>query len=647
MRARVSGRTRPETGARGGLTRRTAIASGLLALLIGLAFALLLWSITDVRESLDAGRRSETQLVEADRLRKLLSNLETDQRGFVMARQQSFLQPWETARAAFPGQAGKFVRATDSPGQRSLALRITQAGTSYIRDYSVPLVQAAQRGDPHARSMAVSQAGERRIDALRNQFDQFYKTERVIIAARQEAADANAHRAVIGASVGLAGSVLLIVASAGYQRRAIVRPVRTAAAVATRLAGGDLAARIPETGAGEIGELEVAFNTMGRSLEESRDELRRIAQEQAALRRVATLVARGVSPPEVFSAVAGEMGRILQTQHTTIGRYEPDGTMAVVGSWSSRSGHAIPLGSRWPLEDGSVAALVMRTGRPTRASCDDCAGVEAAGCAGEPGITSSVGCPVVVEGRLWGVVVTASVAPEQQPERTQERMRDFTELVATAIANAESRAELTASRARLVAAADETRHRIERDLHDGTQQRLVSLALELRAAEAATPPELNELKGQLSRTAQGMAGVVEDLQELSRGLHPAVLSKGGLVPALKMLARRSAVPVVLEACTARRHEERVEVAAYYIVSEALTNATKHAHASVVHVDLAQGDAILRIAIRDDGVGGADPGQGSGLIGLRDRVEVLGGKIEIVSPLGGGTSLLAMIPIDNG
>jgi signal transduction histidine kinase len=622
------------------------MASSLLALLIGLAFSVLLWSIADVRGSLNAARHSEAKLVEANGLEKLLVDLETGQRGFIIARQESFLQPWENARAAFPGQAQKFVHATDSPGQQGLALRITQAGASYIRDYSVPLVDAARRGDPHARSVAVSEEGKRRIDALRTQFDRFYKAERSIIAARQEAAEANAHQAVVGASVGLAGSVLLIVAFAGYQRRAIVRPVRTAAAVAARLAGGDLAARMPETGAGEIGELEVAFNAMGSSLEESRDELRRIAQEQAALRSVATLVARGVSPPEVFGAVAGEMGRMLQAQYTTIGRYEPDGTMAVVGSWSSHSGHALPLGSRWPLEDGSVVALVMRTGRPTRMSYDHHAGAKLAAWAREEGITSSVGCPVVVEGRLWGVAVAAPVPPEQQPERTQERMRDFTELVATAIANAESRAELTASRARVVAAADETRHRIERDLHDGTQQRLVSLALELRAAEAAAPPELNELKGQLSRTAQGMAGVVEDLQELSRGLHPAVLSKGGLGPALKMLARRSALPVVLEARIARRLAERVEVAAYYIVSEALTNATKHAHASVAHVDLAQEDAILRIAIRDDGVGGADPGQGSGLIGLRDRVEVLGGKIEIVSPVGGGTSLLVRIPIEN-
>jgi signal transduction histidine kinase len=240
-------------------------------------------------------------------------------------------------------------------------------------------------------------------------------------------------------------------------------------------------------------------------------------------------------------------------------------------------------------------------------------------------------------------MIALSVLPELQPEGTEERMLHFTELVATAIANAESRAELTASRARVVAAADETRRRIERDLHDGAQQRLVTLGLELRAAEATAPPELEELRAHLSHTVQGLAGVTEDLQEISRGLHPPVLSKGGLGPALKMLARRSAVPVELDVCADRRPAERVEAAAYYIVSEALANVAKHARASVVHVDLRVEDAIVLLSIRDDGVGGADPGHGSGLIGLRDRVDVLGGSIEIASPAGEGTSLLVTIP----
>jgi signal transduction histidine kinase len=230
---------------------------------------------------------------------------------------------------------------------------------------------------------------------------------------------------------------------------------------------------------------------------------------------------------------------------------------------------------------------------------------------------------------------------------TESQIAEFTELVATAVANAESRSELTASRARVVATADETRRRIERDLHDGTQQHLVSLALELRAAAAEVPPELDELAARLSRTARGLANVAEDLREISRGIHPAILSRGGLGPALRTLARRSTVPVELDVRTDRRLPEPVEVAAYYVVSEALTNAAKHASASVVHVDLEADHSIVQLTIHDDGVGGADPGQGSGLIGLRDRIEALGGKIELASPAGGGTSLFVKIPIDGG
>ncbi|HEX6673719.1 MAG TPA: HAMP domain-containing protein [Actinomycetes bacterium] len=211
----------------------------------------------------------------------------------------------------------------------------------------------------------------------------------------------------------------------------------------------------------------------------------------------------------------------------------------------------------------------------------------------------------------------------------------------------QSREELAASRARIVAAADQARRRIERDLHDGTQQRLVSLVLDLRAAEAAVTPELPELRGQLARVAEGLAGELDELREISRGIHPAILSEGGLGPALRALARRSAVPVELDVQVVARLPEPVEVAAYYVVSEALANAAKHAHASVVQVEARARDGGLRLTVRDDGVGGAAPGQGSGLIGLTDRVEALGGTISIASPGGQGTTLLVDLPVGDG
>jgi signal transduction histidine kinase len=222
---------------------------------------------------------------------------------------------------------------------------------------------------------------------------------------------------------------------------------------------------------------------------------------------------------------------------------------------------------------------------------------------------------------------------------------NFTELIATAISNAETRTELTASRARVVAAADETRRRLERDLHDGIQQQLLTLALDLRGAEVLVPRDLDgDLRAQLHRIGDGLNDALDDLRELARGIHPAVLSEGGLEPALKALARRSAIPVELDLSVGARLPERVEVAAYYVASEALTNATKHARASTVEMQVGQRDGTLHLSINDDGVGGADPARGSGLIGLADRVAALGGTISVVSPAGKGTSLHVKLPV---
>jgi signal transduction histidine kinase len=305
-------------------------------------------------------------------------------------------------------------------------------------------------------------------------------------------------------------------------------------------------------------------------------------------------------------------------------------------------------GARMPLAGNNVPALVLRSERPAR--IDDHASVTGpvAEMRRELGIRSTVGAPIVVDGRLWGVMLAAARGRrEPLPVATESRMAEFTALVATAISNAQTRAELTASRVRIVGAADETRRRIERDLHDGTQQRLVSLALDLRNAQATVPPEATELKARLGKTAEGLAGAVDDLQEISRGIHPAILSDGGLGPALKGLARRSALPVKLDVGPLERLPQAVETAAYYVVAEALANAIKHASASVAHVALEVRDRTLGVSIRDDGVGGADPANGSGLVGLRDRVEALGGTIAVTSPPGQGTSMILELPVEPG
>jgi signal transduction histidine kinase len=262
----------------------------------------------------------------------------------------------------------------------------------------------------------------------------------------------------------------------------------------------------------------------------------------------------------------------------------------------------------------------------------------------ELGVESSVATPIVVEGRLWGAVSIGSTGV-QLPLDAEERLVNFTELVATAIANAEGKSELAASRRRIVAASDETRRRIERNLHDGTQQRLVSLGLAVRAAEADLPPERDDLRAQLSGVATGLVAAVEDLQEISRGIHPAILSKGGLGPALQALAHRSAIPVDLDISADVRLEEPVEVAAYFVASEALANAAKYSEASRIDVSLGQRDGRLMLSVRDDGVGGADAGRGSGLVGLTDRVEALGGSIRVSSRPGQGTQVTAELPLE--
>jgi predicted ATPase/signal transduction histidine kinase len=372
-------------------------------------------------------------------------------------------------------------------------------------------------------------------------------------------------------------------------------------------------------------------------------EFRRIADEQAALRGVATLVARGVGPDLVFAAVAQEVSALFGADAAAIMRFEPDGEATVMGGYGFE--HSQP-GSRGRPNPHLAMASVQATGRAARRDMDHPT-------ASLPETTpeavrSAVASPIVVEGRVWGAI-GVGLRCERLPQDTEQRLAEFTELVATAIANAESRAELTTSRARIVATADQTRRRIERDLHDGAQQRLVSLALHLRAAQAAAPPELGEFSAELNRAVAGAIGVLDELREIARGIHPAILAEGGLGAALRALARRSPIPVDLDMRVEGRLPEHVEVSAYYVVAEALTNAAKHARASTVAVTVEAADAVLRVAVRDDGAGGADYARGTGLVGLKDRVEALGGRIFLDSPRGAGTSLRVELPLsaENG
>jgi signal transduction histidine kinase len=371
---------------------------------------------------------------------------------------------------------------------------------------------------------------------------------------------------------------------------------------------------------------------------EARDELRGLAEQQgAALRRVATLVAAQAAPSTIFNAVAAEASRALGVPRVDVGRCHEDGSVTLLGSTARPGG---PDRHAFTRSGEHVAGMVMQTGHAAR--IDNWAARPAdAQSAGEQDFRSVVGAPIMVESTLWGVIVV--LAGETLHDDTETRLTDFTHLVASSISNVHARDNLIASRARIVTASDETRRRIERNLHDGIQQRVVALALNLRAVRAMSPLP-DEVQTGLDDVARDLENVLEEIRVFSQGLHPVLLSRSGLGPSLRALARRSPIPVRLDVAGIPRLPEPVEIAVYYVVSEALANAAKHSQASEVSVTVISDPAAVRVTAADDGTGGAALGRGSGLIGLVDRVEALGGRLTLDSPAGQGTAISIELPL---
>jgi len=371
--------------------------------------------------------------------------------------------------------------------------------------------------------------------------------------------------------------------------------------------------------------------------------LRVLFGEQAALRRVATVVACEGEHAEVF-AVAEEVGQLLGADGAGLVRYEPDGHAVVVGSWSRSGAHPVAPGSIVELDSETGVGLVYRTGQAGR--CDHFEGGEGsmAHRLKEFGFRSSIAAPIHVEGRMWGALGVATTGDDPLPEHAEWRLGRFTELVAQALANADAREQLAASRARLVEAGDAERRRLERNLHDGAQQRLVALSLLVRHAQSRLPAHPDEARRLLDTAGDELAAGLDDLRELARGIHPALLSDRGLAAALEEVAQRAPFPVRVASVPAERLPESLEVAAYYLVSEALTNTAKYAEASSATLSILRGDERVVIEVGDDGIGGADLTRGSGLRGLDDRIGALGGRLEIDSPRGQGTTIRATIPV---
>jgi signal transduction histidine kinase len=375
-----------------------------------------------------------------------------------------------------------------------------------------------------------------------------------------------------------------------------------------------------------------------------RDELRRLADEQAALRRLATAVAQDASPAEIFTAVATEICPLLDADDSGVVRFEPDRSATVVagiGQWVDELG----VGMSVELNDSLAVTAVFHTGRSARIEDQDYS--TAAGPIGHylarAGNRSVVASPIIVEGRLWGALV-ASTKRARLAADIEERMASFTELVGIVIANAARRSELTASRARVVAAGDEARRRIQRDLHDGAQQRLVSTVAALKLARQAlgdaTGPAVDLIDEALAH-AQGANG---ELRELAHGILPGALTRGGLRAGIDALVSRVHLPVSVDV-TAERLPAALEATAYFIVAEALTNAVRHAQAHSAQIAVVVDGGALRIEVRDDGIGGARSNAGSsGLVGLRDRAAALEGELSVDSPPGQGTAVAATLPI---
>jgi signal transduction histidine kinase/CHASE3 domain sensor protein len=784
------------------------VASGLLAVIVGGAFAAVLLTITELRGTTDLRRQTREELVAVDTLERHVINLETGLRGFVITRDESFLEPSNDARAALPDSARRLERLTaDEPVQLARVRRIVRAMNAYVRQYALPLVDAVRRNDPSVRSVERTVTAKQRVDALREGLASFREAERARLSMRDADVDQAARRATAAAAVGVAGSIVLIVVFSGYLTRVIVQPLRRAALMANRLAGGDLSARMRDTDVAEIGALERSFNVMAGSLETSRDELASLLAEQAALRRVATLVARGAAPAEVFAVTATEVCRLLGTNSTALCRYEPDATVTVLALETDVE-LGVRVGARLTLEGENAMGAVFRTGRPARVDGFERAPGTLADIARKGGMGTSVGAPIVVEGRLWGVVVVSSrgltlpadteqrlgdfgelvattianaesrvalgrvsdqqaalrrvatlvaqaappaevftavadelgrllgadtaviarldpddmttvvarwgtgadempvgsrwkleppmimaaveqtgrsvrvdddaracrafgdafhsmriassvatpvlvagrlwgatiVATGREPlaADTEQRMTDFTELVATAIANADGRAQLVASRARLLTAADDARRRVVRDLHDGAQQRLVHTVITLQLAQRAAQDDGESADALLAEALDQAEQANAELRELAHGILPPVLTRGGLQAGIDALVSRVRMPVDV-AVAGERLPAEIEANAYFVVAEALTNVVKHSGARSAEVKAWVEDSVLHVDVRDDGVGGART-DGPGLLELNDRLAALGGRLRVESAPGRGTRIAATLPL---
>jgi PAS domain S-box-containing protein len=401
-------------------------------------------------------------------------------------------------------------------------------------------------------------------------------------------------------------------------------------------AGGGPSVRLPPKAEGRLSQFTELLATAIANAQ-AREELHRLADEQSALRRLATLVARGAQPAVVFDAVCQETGRLFEVSSVNLAHFTSDGYNLTMAGWSIHDVH-LPTGTVLPLDGDSINVVVRDTAAPGRFDSYQGASGELAALLRKRGVASEVGAPVVVDGRVWGALIAGTDDPEPLPVGLEQRLSSFAELIATAISNASTQTELVASRTRLVEAADEQRRQVVRDLHDGAQQRLVEAVMTLQLAQAR-----GEDMPLVAEGVEHVRAAIAELRELARGIHPSILTHRGLAAAVDALTHRMPLPVAVQIPN-DRYPPSVESAAYFVVAEALTNVAKYAEAGTARVTATSSDGCLILTIEDDGVGGARPSVGSGLSGLQDRITALSGTLTVYSPAGRGTRIRAEIPI---
>ncbi|GAA2582507.1 hypothetical protein GCM10010399_10380 [Dactylosporangium fulvum] len=628
-------------------------------LLLGVALHTAVTAFDDRGRQARAAHTSHQAVVTAALVRTGVLAMEHGEHRYVVTGDPAHLRSWARARAMVESRIAQLPRLTaDRPAQATLAAGLDQQIRQYLDTHPASAIKALRPGPTAAPDLGRLTSDQHQLDAIRHTAERFVGNERRHAAAQETRAERAFTRAGTATGLGIITCLFVVPVLITYTTRVIVRPVRTAAAMADKLAAGTQTGRMPTDGPHEIGLLQRSFNTMALSLQRHHDDLNRVVVEQTALRRIASLMACTEAPDAVFDTITGQAGRLFEADTALLVRYDSDGAGTILAAWagdhpSDRTGKRPLVGERTPLPlrdtTGRMRALRQSFCRHVGWERPDMP-VAADGVAGS---TRGVGAPIMVRGQVWGALALLGEAGGRLRRDDTERTADFTDLAGLVVDTVEARIRLAAVSARLIDAGDETRRKLERDLHDRIQHHLIAVILRLRMLEAdmtgrdateggtATGPVIAD---QVATIDGDLANVVEEVQTIAHGVYPAILTQRGLEAALDAMARRSPIPIERHIDLSPALPPVLQTSVYDIVAESLANTTKHAHASHLRIIAHQDGQKVWLRIEDDGAGGADSGRGTGIRSLTDRVQALGGTVQLHSPRGEGTRLIITLPL---